>query len=105
VRELETDKRIIRDRGLDAHPNTLEWTFSPNGGQAPFVCINNSSLAGDGEATVVQAKDSEAGFALVLAGQKAYLESGIQLNLTADHFCDPSKCGWKISESSKGGLD
>ncbi len=86
VKELETGKRILLDWGLEAQPSTVEWTFTAHGREATYVSITNSGFSGDGDAVVAQAKGSEAGFALVLAGLKAYLEFGIQLNLIADRF-------------------
>ena len=43
-------------------------------------------LKGDTEKLIAQVRDSTEGFALVLAGAKAWLEHGIQLNLVGDRF-------------------
>ena len=51
-----------------------------------FVSITNAGFTGDGDALVKQAIDSTQGFALVLAGLKAFLEHGISLNFVADRF-------------------
>jgi hypothetical protein len=50
--------------------------------------IINSGFSGDGDEIVSQALDSTGGFALVLAGAKAWLEHNISLNLIADRFPD-----------------
>ncbi len=55
---------------------------------ATFVSITNSGFQGDGDALVKQAMDSTAGFTMVLAGLKAWLEHNIHLNLIADRFPD-----------------
>jgi hypothetical protein len=50
------------------------------------VTIVNSGFAGDADELVQQALDSKGGFTWVLAGAKAWLEHGIELNLVADAF-------------------
>ncbi|HEX9090578.1 MAG TPA: hypothetical protein VF831_03770, partial [Anaerolineales bacterium] len=67
-------------------PTLVEWIFSPKGDNATFVSITNTGFSGDGDSLVEQAMGSAAGFGLVLAGLKAYLEHGIELNLVADRF-------------------
>lgn len=86
VKLLEPGKRITIDWGLDDHPTTVEWIFTPFGEESTFVTITNSGFSGDGDAVIEQAIGSESGFALVLAGLKAYLEYGINLNLVSDRF-------------------
>jgi hypothetical protein len=51
-----------------------------------FVTITNAGFRGDPDQLVKQALNSTEGFALVLAGLKAFLEHKIQLNLVADRF-------------------
>ena len=86
VNHLEPDRQILLDWNIDDQPNTVEWTFIPHGTNATFVSIKNYRFEGDGDALVAQAMGSESGFTLVLAGLKAYLEHGINLNLIADRF-------------------
>jgi uncharacterized protein YndB with AHSA1/START domain len=88
VKQLEPARRIVLEWGLDSQPSTLEWTFTAHGNAATFVNITNSGFTGDSDAVVNQALGSVGGFALVLAGLKAYLEFGIKLNLIADRFPD-----------------
>jgi hypothetical protein len=48
------------------------------------VTITNHGFRGGDDEVVAQALDSMGGFTLVLAGAKALLEHGIELNLVAD---------------------
>lgn len=86
VKALEPGKRILIEWGLGEQPTMVEWIFSPKGDGATFVSITNTGFSGDGDSVVEQAMGSAAGFGLVLAGLKAYLEHGIELNLVADRF-------------------
>jgi uncharacterized protein YndB with AHSA1/START domain len=74
-------------------PTLIEWTFSEKSapkaadGSAEswtVVQVKNSGFEGDGDAVVSKALDSMGGFTFLLAGAKAYLEHGIQLNLVGD---------------------
>jgi uncharacterized protein YndB with AHSA1/START domain len=67
-------------------PTTVEWQFAAQPGGATFVRIAESGFTGSGDEVVQQVSDSTGGFTLVLAGLKAWLEHGIQLNLVADRF-------------------
>lgn len=83
VRAFEQEHRI-----LIAWPTAVEWIFSPQGPHATFVQITESGFTGSDDEQVAQAIDSMGGFSFVLAGCKAYLEHGIELNLVADHNPD-----------------
>ena len=56
--------------------------------QTTFVSITNSGIAGSADEVSQHAIASTEGFTFVLAGAKAYLEHGIELNLVADRFPD-----------------
>lgn len=86
VREIELDQRILMDWGSDDAMTTVEWRFTPHGDDATFIEVANSGFRGTGDEVVRQALDSIGGFTLVLAGMKAYLEHGIELNLVRDRF-------------------
>ncbi len=88
VKVLEPGKRILIEWGEDEMRTKVEWVFTEHQKGATFVSIINSGFSGDGDKVVSMAMDSEAGFELVLAGLKAYLEYGIELNLIADRFPD-----------------
>ncbi len=83
VRELLKDEKILIGWGEPA--TTVEWTFKPMlDGTATFVAIRNFDFQGDADQQARTAVDSTDGFALVLAGAKAWLEQGITLGLIAD---------------------
>jgi uncharacterized protein YndB with AHSA1/START domain len=84
VKALEQDRRIIVDWSSGEAPTTIEWHFTPHSGDTTFVSITNSGFTGDEQSIIKQALGSTEGFTFVLAGLKAYLEHGVQLNLVAD---------------------
>ena len=87
VRAIEQNKRILIEWGAeDEAPTTVEWTFTPLKQSETFVGIVNNGFSGTGDEVTSQALDSTGGFTLVLAGLKAFLEHGIELNLVADRF-------------------
>ena len=85
VKEIEKNKRILIEWG-DESPTTVEWIFTPYESDATYVSITNSGFKGDADKVVNAALDSKGGFTWVLAGFKAFLEHGIELNLVADAF-------------------
>jgi uncharacterized protein YndB with AHSA1/START domain len=60
--------------------------LTPRADNTTFVSVTNTGFSGDEDEVVKQAIASTEGFALVLAGLKAFLEHNITLNLVADHF-------------------
>lgn len=88
VLELEEDRRILLEWGDESGFTMVEWTFAPRGEYETYVTIRNWGFEGDADGITAQALDSTEGFAFVLAGLKALLEHGVQLNLVADKFPD-----------------
>lgn len=88
VKVLEPNERIIVDWSSGEAPTTIEWRFTPHSDDTTFVSITNSGFTGDEQSITKQALDSTEGFTFVLAGLKAYLEHGVQLNLAADRHPD-----------------
>lgn len=86
VRAIEPNKRIAIEWPGEKGQTTVEWMFEPHGQDATFVTIVDSGFSGTGDELVQQATGSTQGFSLVLAGAKAWLEHGIQLNLVADRY-------------------
>lgn len=86
VKAIERDKRILIEWEAGSAPTTVEWVFTSRSDDTAFVSVTNSGFSGDGDEIVRQALDSTGGFALVLAGAKAFLEYNISLNLIADRF-------------------
>lgn len=83
---FEPNRRILIEWGEPACP--VEWLFSPRADDSTFVTISSWGFHGVDDEVVRQAIDSMGGFSLVLAGLKALLEHGIELNLGADHHPD-----------------
>ena len=50
------------------------------------MSITNQGFTGTGDDIVREAMDSTQGFYLLLAGLKAHLEHGIELNLVGDRY-------------------
>jgi uncharacterized protein YndB with AHSA1/START domain len=88
VKAIEENKRILIEWGAYGTPTSVEWGFTSRVDNTTFVSVTNSGFSGDGDGVVKQALDSTGGFALVLAGAKAFLEHNITLNLIADRFPD-----------------
>jgi uncharacterized protein YndB with AHSA1/START domain len=86
VRALERNRRIVIEWPGENGPTTVEWMFEPHTADATFVTIVDSGFTGNGDELVQQATGSTQGFSLVLAGLKALLEHGIQLNLVSDRY-------------------
>jgi uncharacterized protein YndB with AHSA1/START domain len=83
VKAIEENKRILIEWDDPSCP--VEWRFSPRANDTTFVSISNWGFGGTDDEKVAKAMDSVGGFSLVLAGCKALLEHGMQLNLVADH--------------------
>ena len=86
AKTIEPNKRIVLEwpgyKGL----TTVEWTFEAVPDGATFVRITESGFTGNGDELVKQVTSSTQGFSLVLAGLKAWLEHGIELNLVRDRY-------------------
>lgn len=85
VKAIETNKRILVEFPGEKTTD-VEWIFTAREDDTTFVSITHSGFAGDGDQLVQQVVGSTEGFALVLAGLKAFLEHNIRLNLVADRF-------------------
>jgi uncharacterized protein YndB with AHSA1/START domain len=87
VLDIVPDKKIeIEWGGAGKEINRVEWTFQPMGEGITFVDIVMDGFHGDQQAILEKVSGSASGFCWVLAGLKAFLEFGIQLNLVADRF-------------------
>ena len=83
VKAVEPDRRILVE-----WPTPIEWQFVPHGEAETMVTITSSGFSGTGDQQVAQAIDMMGGFSFLLAGCKAVLEHGVELNLVADHHPD-----------------
>ena len=88
VKALEDNRRILIEWPDEGGTSEVEWLFTPRGDDATFVSIRNRGFAGDPDKKVEAAIQSTEGFALVLAGLKAWLEQGVTLGLVADRHPD-----------------
>jgi uncharacterized protein YndB with AHSA1/START domain len=90
TQEIEPNKKILIQWGNYEHMSMVEWTFTSMAEKGTYVTIVNSGFQGNSSELIAQVSDSTKGFTFVLAGLKALLEHGIQLNLVADAFPDDS---------------
>jgi uncharacterized protein YndB with AHSA1/START domain len=89
VKEIERDRRIaVEWSGAQQPPTMIEWTFRARPDGTTYVTVTNSGFAGDPEQIATQAIGSTEGFTFLLAGAKAWLEHGIELNLVRDKHPD-----------------
>ena len=88
VKALDDNRRILIEWNGPEAPTSVEWTFEAQGTVLTLVRIRNWGFGGTPDEAVAAALDSTGGFSFVLAGLKAWLERGVELNLIADH--DPS---------------
>ncbi|KAA2239436.1 polyketide cyclase [Chitinophaga agrisoli] len=86
VKAVEPQKRIVIEWGAEPDRTQVTWTFTPMEGDTTFVSVVNDQLKGDTEKLIAYIRDATEGFALVLAGLKAYLEHNLQLQLIGDRF-------------------
>jgi uncharacterized protein YndB with AHSA1/START domain len=85
VKSVDDNRRILIE-----WPTPVEWVFNSRGDNTTFVSITASGFVGTDDEKFAQAIDSMGGFSLTLAGCKAWLEHGVELNLVADH--NPDAC-------------
>jgi uncharacterized protein YndB with AHSA1/START domain len=86
VKKIEPNTSIVIEWGNYQNMSTVEWHFKSLGEKGTYVSIVNSGFQGSTAELISQVSDSTKGFTFLLAGLKAFLEHGIQLNLTADAF-------------------
>jgi uncharacterized protein YndB with AHSA1/START domain len=86
VLAVEPGEKIVISWGNQNEHTTVEWTFTDVPNTGTFVRIVNTGFRGTPHDIVAQVDDAAGGFNLLLAGAKAWLEHGIQLNLTGDKF-------------------
>lgn len=94
VKAIEPGRRIaIEWGGADEVRKPVEWVFQDRGDGTTFVTVTAAGFVGD--EAVKGALDSMQGFTLVLAGAKAFLEHGVELDLVPDRYPDAVKDGWR----------
>ena len=88
VKEFELNQRILVEWASDQ--TTVDWRFENRGQNATLVKILNRGFADNYVEALPKVVDSKGGYTMVLAGLKAWLEHGIELNLIRDQFPDGS---------------
>jgi len=88
VKTLEPHRRLVVEWSAYGTPTEIEWVFTERPDGTTFVSVTNSGFAGSDQEIVKTAIGSTEGFAFLLAGAKALLEHGVQLNLVRDRFPD-----------------
>lgn len=88
VKAIEPNQRILIEWDGYSGRTAVEWTFASRPDGTTFVSIAESGWTGSGDELGRYVADSTEGFTLTLAGLKAFLEHGIQLNLVADRHPD-----------------
>jgi uncharacterized protein YndB with AHSA1/START domain len=83
---VEPNKRVVIEWPGYSGPTTVQWTFQSIPDGTTFVRVQESGWTGDADQLMRYVADSTQGFTLLLAGLKAWLEHGIQLNLTLDRY-------------------
>jgi len=86
VKKIVPNETIEIEWGNEGHTNKVTWSFESFGKSKTFVTVINDEFKGNQDEKLSSVRDSTGGFSLVLAGLKAYLEHGIQLNLIDDRF-------------------
>jgi uncharacterized protein YndB with AHSA1/START domain len=80
------ENRSFRIAWGEDDPSEVEWSFTDLGPERTFVEIRNRGFTGSHEEQIAAALDATGGFCWVLAGAKAWLEHGIDLQLVGDRF-------------------
>lgn len=88
VKALEDNHRILIEWNVPDAPSYVEWTFEALGTALTLVRVRNWGFGGTPDEAVDAALDATGAFSFVLAGLKAWLERGMELNLISDH--DPA---------------
>jgi uncharacterized protein YndB with AHSA1/START domain len=83
AKAIEPYARLVVEWTGHTAPTTIQWDFIPVA-DGTFVAIRNYGFTGTADERVEHAIDAAQGFSFVLAGLKAFLEHGIQLNLIHD---------------------
>ena len=84
VKEILDNEKITVEWGNPA--TIIDFEFSPFSENFTIITIKNYGFLETGKELIEIIKDRTGGFTTVLDGLKAYLEYGINLNLTGDKF-------------------
>lgn len=102
AKAIEPHRRIVIEWDGYSGRTTVEWTFTDRGDATTYVEVAESGWTGDGDALLGYVADATQGFVLTLAGLKAWLEHGIELNLVADKDPDAIVPQWRARSPGRG---
>jgi uncharacterized protein YndB with AHSA1/START domain len=85
AKTIEPNKLIVMEWPGYSGPTTVTWRFREVDG-GTFLEVEETGWTGTGDELVKYVCDSTGGFTWTLAGMKAWLEHGLELNLVADRF-------------------
>lgn len=86
AKEIIENEKIMIEWFTDEKPTSVDFNFKTLSDGSTFVSIKHYGFDKTGDELLQTIKDSTGGFTIVLAGLKAYLEHGINLNLIVDKF-------------------
>jgi len=86
VFEIDPNRNIEIEWGAGPNKSKVKWVFQSLAESKTFITITNYEFQGSEEEIIAKVIDSTGGFTMVLAGLKAWLEHGIELNLIGDKF-------------------
>ena len=86
AKEILKNKKISIEWSNTEPPTTVDFYFKTLSDGSTFVTIKHYGFNKTGDELLELIKDSTGGFAIVLAGLKAFLEHNIDLNLILDKF-------------------
>lgn len=86
VKEIELNEKIVIEWGEGKQQSLVQFEFKVIQPKMTYLSITNYGFQESGDKLINQVIDSTGGFTLVIAGLKAWLEHGIQLNLIGDKF-------------------
>ena len=82
---IEPNKRIVIQWPGYSGPTTVTWKFQEVD-SGTFLEVEETGWIGTGDELVKYVCNSTGGFTWTLAGMKAWLEHGLELNLISDRF-------------------
>lgn len=84
VKTLEPQRRILLEWDGYSGRTTVEFTFTAHDDGSTHVAVTEAGWTGDGDALFRYVTDATEGFTWTLAGLKAWLEHGIEMQYVAD---------------------
>jgi len=86
VKEYEENKYLLIE--WESDKSKVGWQFESREKDETLVKIESQCFSNEYEDVLSAAVDAKGGYTMVLAGAKAWLEHGIELNLVRDQFPD-----------------